>query len=128
MEDINKDEECLVKLLIKIQKKESQLKLLQETGKDGLLLHSRIISSILPKVGIKFNHDDLEEKKKQLKIKWRKEMLQVAIESKHRELTEYKSEFESKKTQFEEAHGSTTHLHNRLERNLRELQNISTKK
>ena len=106
MEVINEKEEFLVNLLGKIQKKESQLKLLEETQKSTHLLHSKIISSIQPKVGIKFNQIDLEEKKNQLLANLRKELLLVAIQEKKRELSIYTTEFETKKKQYEDNHNT----------------------
>ena len=116
MVNINNDEEGLVKLLVKIQNKEAQINLLQETLSNNRLLQSKIISSIQPKMGITFKHEDLEEKKKKLMTKWRKDTLQIAIEEKQRELDECRLEFESKKTKYEEDHRENTEIYNRLEK------------
>ncbi len=97
MDDIAHEEEKLVVLLGKLHRKEAQLKLLQETINNDELLHSRIISSIQPKIGMVFSAVDLQEKKDQVLSAARKEILTLAVEEKQKELQRLKGEFDTKK-------------------------------
>ena len=109
-------EEDLMQLLGKIQRKESQLKLLQMTVHDNELLHSKIVSSVQPKIGMMFMHDDLEERKVELMNKLRKDILQLSVEEKHKEITTLKSEFKSKRKTYDESSNNQYDFYVKLEK------------
>ena len=80
------NEPIMMKLLDKILKSEAQKSLLETTLMNDKLLHSRILSSLQPKIGRKFNDDDLEKRKEEKISQLRKEILEIAIEEKNRDL------------------------------------------
>ena len=105
MDDIAHEEEQLVILLGKIHKKEAQLKLLQQTINNNELLHSKIISSIQPKIGIDFSMNNLQEKKNRVLQTARKDLLALAVEGKQSELQQTEEEFNMKKQTLESRDG-----------------------
>ena len=91
------NEPIMRKLLDKIQKSEAQKNLLETTLMNNTLLHSRILSSLQPKIGRKFIFDDLEKQKEEKLTKLRKELLEIAIEERKRDLESMKARLVTEK-------------------------------
>ena len=86
------NESNMMKVLDKMQKSEAQKKLLETTQMNNNLLQSRILSSLQPKVGKKFIFEDLERKKLDKLKEIRKDLIEIAIEEKDRELQSLKTQ------------------------------------
>ena len=93
------NESNMMKVLDKMQKSEAQKKLLETTQMNNNLLQSRILSSLQPKVGKKFIFEDLERKKLDKLKEIRKDLIEIAIEEKDRELQSLKTQLKSWKLQ-----------------------------
>ena len=79
-------ESNMMGILNKIQRNEAQKHLLETTLKEQRLLRSRILSSLQPKIGREFNYEDLESRKKEKLVDLKRELLNIAVEEKNREL------------------------------------------
>ena len=86
MEPGKADDEKLLKVISKIHTIESQEKLISLVKDNTQLLQSKILSSIQPKIGKEFSYIDLENNKKTLLIKVRKQLLELAAEERRRDL------------------------------------------
>ena len=103
MDDIQMErgnEPNMTKILKKMQMNEAQKNLLQTTLMNETLLKSKIISSLQPKIGKKFEYEDLEKQKEEKLVEFRKELLAIAIEERNRELQTLKSKFIEEKTKM----------------------------
>ena len=87
----------MMKVLDKMQKSEAQKSLLETTLMNETLLKSRILSSLQPKIGKHFNYEDLENKRKEKLRGLRKELLEIAIEEKDRDLVTLKAQLIAEK-------------------------------
>ena len=91
------NEIIMMKILEKIQKIEAQKHLLETTLARQKLLNSKILSSLQPKIGRKFNYEDLENKKEEKLNKLRKELLSISIEEKNRDLVNFRGKLVTEK-------------------------------
>ena len=86
-----------MKILEKIQKNEAQRQLMVTTLAKHNLLTSGILSSLQPKIGLKFNYEDLENQKVEKMTVLRKELLSIAVEEKNRDLVNLRTQLTSEK-------------------------------
>ena len=96
------DEVNMMKLLSKIHIHEAQKSLLSETLKSKVLLDSKIISSLHPKVGRTFSNMDIENRKNKILGDARKKLIMLALEEKEKELQEQTDEFNRSKQLYTE--------------------------
>ena len=103
MDDIQRErgnEPTLMKILEKIQKNEAQQMLLETTLNNITLLQSRILSSLQPKIGKHFQYEDLERKRNEKLKEVRKELLQIAVEEKVRNVHKLRLEMGAEKVRL----------------------------
>ena len=86
MEPERADEEELLKVINKIHTVEAQGKLISLVKDNNQLLESPILSSIQPRIGKEFNYSDLENNKNTLLVTVRKQLLELAVEERRRDL------------------------------------------
>ncbi len=97
----------MMKFLEKLQKIEAQKHLLETTLTNQKLLNSRILSSLQPKIGRKFNYEDLESKKEEKLNELRKELLSIAMEEKNRDLMTLRGQLVAEKHKLKSTHSAT---------------------
>ena len=98
------NEIIMMKILDNIQKIEAQKRLLETTLSEPRLVNSKILSSLKPKVGRKFNYEDLEKKKEEKLIALRKELLSIAIEERNRDLLSSRRKWSDEKSKIKSTH------------------------
>lgn len=94
------EEVTMMKLLSKIQTLEAQKSLLEETIKKKVLLNSKIISSLQPKVGKQFVNTDIELRKQRILADTRKKLILLAIDEKEIELQQSQHQFDQMKVDY----------------------------
>ena len=94
------EEANMMKLLSKIQTLEAQKSLLEMTIKKKVLLDSKIISSLQPKVGKQFENTDIELRKQKILAETRKKLILLAIDEKEIELHQSNELFEQVKEDY----------------------------
>jgi len=67
--------------------REHHLQLLEEVKNNDVLLNSKIMSSLQPKIGYKYKFADLEIRKRELLLETRKNLLQLSMEEANRDIT-----------------------------------------
>ena len=113
----------MMKLLSKIQSLDAQKALLGETVKHKELLESKIVSSLQPKVGRKFDQVELETRKQRILIETRKKLIMLAIEEKELELSKCSEEFDKKKREYTEINENSVQFLQKLEKLMNVLTN-----
>ena len=105
----------MVKLLTKIQTLEAQKSLLSVTINKKELLNSKIISSLQPKIGKRFENPEIERKKTKILQETRKKLIILAMEDKEIVLHQTSSQFDQLKETYEGKGEDLNKFYNRID-------------